>query len=103
MKTPYHGDATIGDDAAEVDIENVDLVRWKGTASAVAGVAPADGEAIVTLLDQPRPGWSARARATGGADGSWELEGIGQFFAPKRRPVGPETGSRWVRKRPRPT
>jgi hypothetical protein len=102
MKTPYHGRARIGDLRADVDIVNVDVSRWKGTATNVDGVA-AGGEAIVTLLEQPRPGWSARAVATGGADGVLLLEGNGQFFAPSPPRVAPGRRSRWVRKSPWPT
>jgi hypothetical protein len=103
MKTPYHGQARIGGHRAEVDIVNVDVSRWKGTATCVSGVVATGGQAIVTLLEQPRPGWSAPAMATGRDDGVLQLEGNGQFCAPQRPPVEPGSQSLWVRKRPRPT
>ena len=98
MKTPYHGRARIGDHRADVEIVNVDVSAWKGTATNVEGVVPAGGEAVVTLLEQPRPGWSASAVATGSAEGVLHLEGSGQFHAP--RPVAPGRRSLWVRKSP---
>jgi len=102
MKTPYHGRARIGVHPVDVDIVNVDVSQWKGTATNVGGVVAADGEAIVTLLEQPRPGWSARAVATACADGVLQLEGNGQFHAPQ--PLQSEgTRSLWVKKTPRPT
>jgi hypothetical protein len=100
MQTPYHGRARIGVHPVDVDIVNVDMAHWKGTATTVGGVAAAAGEAVVTLLDQPRPGWSARAVATGCADGVLQLEGHGQFHAPPPRPVEPGTRSLWVKKSP---
>jgi hypothetical protein len=103
MRTPYQGPARIGDRQADVDIANVDVSRWKGTATNVDGVLAVDEEAIVTLLEQPRPGWSARAVATGGADGVLHLEGIGQYFAPPLSSVAQAERSLWVRKLPRAT
>ena len=102
MKTPYQGRARIGVHPVDVDIVNVDVSQWKGTATNVDGVAATDGEAIVTLLEQPRPGWSARAVATACADGVLQLEGNGQFHAPQPRHAE-GTQSLWVRKSPRPT
>jgi len=102
MKTPYQGHAKIGNRQAEVDIANVDVSRWTGTATNVDGALDVDGEALVTLLDQPRPGWSARAVATGGADGVLHLEGVGQYFAPPLSSVPPDARSLWVRKSPPP-
>ena len=107
MKTPYRGRARIGVHCADVDIINVDVSQWKGTATNIAtkvdGVVLTDGDEIVTLLEQPRPGWTAPAVATGRADGVLQLEGSGQFRAPQPPPVGPESRSRWVRKSSQPT
>jgi hypothetical protein len=102
MKTPYSGHATIGDHEADVDISNVDVLRWKGTATNVHGVVVEGAEAIVTLLEQPRPGWSARATAIRDADGVVHLEGCGQFFAPQRQSLAPGNRSPWIKKLPRP-
>ena len=103
MKTPYRGRARIGVHRAEVDIVNVDVSQWKGTATNIDGVVLTDGDEIVTLLEQPRPGWSAPAVATGRADGLLQLEGSGQFRAPQPPPVGPGSRSLWVKKSSRPT
>jgi len=103
MKTPYQGRARIGVHGADVDIVNVDVSHWKGSAVNVDGAVATDGEAIVTLLDQPRPGWSARAVTTGGADGVLLLEGNSQFLAPQRNPSAPGSRSLWVKKAPGPT
>ena len=100
MKTSYLGHATIGDSYADVDITNVDVSRWKGTATNVHGTGPTPPEPIVTLLDQPRPGWSSRAEATEGADGVLHLDGIGHFHAPVHPLAAPGPGSLWVRKLP---
>jgi hypothetical protein len=101
MKTPYHGRARIGGHPIDVDIVNVDVSQWKGTATNVGDLAANVGAAIVTLLEQPRPGWSARAVATPGANGELELAGDGQFHAP-RPAVTPDSRSLWVRKSPGP-
>ena len=98
MKTPYQGRARIGGQGADVDIVNVDVAQWKGTATNVDGAVAEGGEAIVTLLEQPRPGWTARAVATTGADGVVQLAGSGQFYSPSR--VAPPSRSLWVRKSP---
>jgi hypothetical protein len=100
MKTPYQGRARIGVHGADVDIVNVDVSHWKGSAMNVDGVVAADVEAIVTLLEQPRPGWSARAVTTDGANGVLLLEGSGQFHAPQPRPATPGGRSLWVKKLP---
>ena len=100
MTTSYLGHATIGACRADVDIANVDVMRWKGTATNVHGTESAPQEAIVTLLDQPRPGWSAHAKASEGADGVLHLDGIGHFCAPEHRVVAPGLRSLWVRKLP---
>jgi hypothetical protein len=99
MKTAYRGHARIGDFHADVDITNVDVLQWKGTATDVHGTGPTPPEAIVTLLDQPRPGWSARAEACE-ADGVLHLDGIDYFHGPERSVVAPGPRSRWVRKLP---
>jgi hypothetical protein len=103
MKTPYRGHARIGDLQVDVDIANVDVLRWTGTATNVHDRVAAGGEALVTLLEQPRPGWSARAVATGGADGVLLLEGVGYFCAPQQPPVARRRQSLWVKKSPRAT
>jgi hypothetical protein len=103
MKTPYQGRARIGDRRADVDIVNVDASRWTGTATNVKGRVVAGSEEVVTLLEQPRPGWSARAVAMEDADGVLQLEGNGQFHAPHRPPMEPGTRSLWVRKSSGPT
>lgn len=92
----------IGSHHVDVDIANVDLVHWQGTATGVEGVVGTGEQEIVTLLEQPRPGWNARALATAGADGVVHLEGTGQFAAPRREPA-PGRRSLWVRKSPRAT
>jgi len=103
MTTPYRGHATIGDLHADVDITNVDVPRWKGTVANVRGRGRMPPEAVVTLLDQPRPGWRARAQATEGADGVLHLDGIGDFCGPEGRFVETARRSRWVRRLPRGT
>jgi hypothetical protein len=103
MKTPYQGRARIGDRRADVDIVNVDVSQWKGTATNIEGRVVAGSEEVVTLLEQPRPGWSARAVAIGDADGVLQLAGNGQFYAPQPPPMEPGTRSLWVRKSSPPT
>jgi hypothetical protein len=103
MKTPYQGRARIGNHRADVDIVNVDVAQWKGTATNVDGRVVAGSEEVVTLLEQPRPGWSARAVAVGDADGVLQLAGNGQFYAPQPPRTGAEPRSLWVRKSPGPT
>jgi len=98
VKTPYLGRATIGGRPADVDIPNVDLVRWEGIVTSRTRT-PAAADEVVVLLDQPRPGWSSRATVSADADGVVRLEGTGQFFAPRS---APDQGrrSQWVRKSP---
>ena len=100
MKTPYVGPARIGHLHADVEITNVDALRWKGTATNVDGTVHVAEDAIVTLLEQPRPGWSAHATATTGANGVVHLDGTTYFFAPKWPPLAPGERSLWVRKPP---
>ena len=88
MKTPYVGTARIGDLDADIEIGNVDALRWKGTATNVHGTVHAE-DATVTLLEQPRPGWSAHATATTDADGVVHLDGTTYFFGPKPQPLAP--------------
>ena len=102
MATHYCGPATIGGCDADVDIKNVDVSRWNGTATNVRGAGTSSPDALVTLLDQPRPGWSARAEATPGADGVVLLQGTSHFF-PKPPVVAPSGRSLWVKKLPRAT
>jgi hypothetical protein len=98
MTTRYCGHARIGDLHADVDITNVDVLQWKGTATNVRGTGPAPIEAIVTLLDQPRPGWCAHAEAAEGADGVLRLKGVGHFYNPETSTRERATRSRWVKK-----
>jgi hypothetical protein len=103
MATPYCGHVTIGNFDADIDITNVDVLRWSGTATNVRGTGPMPADAVVTLLEQPRPGWSASAQAIAGADGVLRLTGTGHFYRPTH-PVGASEGrSLWVRKLPRAT
>ena len=91
----------IGDCHAEVEIGNVDVARWTGTVTNLQETATAFSEAIVKLLEQPRPGWSAHATATVGPDGGLSLQGT-SHFNPERR-AAPSERSLWVRKGPRAT
>jgi len=100
MTTPYRGRAMIGDSYADVEIGNVDVARWTGTAN-VQTSATAFEEAVVKLLEQPRPGWSAHATATVSPDGALSLQGT-SHFNPARRAT-PAERSLWVRKFPRAT
>jgi hypothetical protein len=100
MKTPYFGRGRVGGLHADVEITNVDLLRWKGTATNVHGTLPAAQDAIVTLLEQPRPGWSAHATATMGADGVVHLDGTNYFYGPKPPALTPGERSLWIRKSP---
>ena len=99
MKTPYCGRATIGGHPADVDIANVDLPRWSGTVTGTKGRLADAEEAVITLLDQPRPGWNSRAAVTADAEGIVHLEGAGQFFAPRSSP-DPGGRSLWKVKSP---
>jgi hypothetical protein len=103
MTTPYRGPATIGDLHADVDITNVDVPRWEGTVTNLHGRGRMPPETVVTLLDQPRPGWKARAQASKGADGVLHLDGIGDFRGPEGRVVESARRARWVPKLPRGT
>jgi hypothetical protein len=80
MRTPYAGRADLGDVVVSLTIENVDTRHWDGE---VADTAPDEwfrhGPLTVTLLDQPRPGWSASAVAELQPDGSGHLIGTGHF------------------------
>jgi hypothetical protein len=80
MRTPYAGRADLGDVVVALTIENVDTLHWDGE---VADTAAAEwfrkGPVTVTLLDQPRPGWSAPAVAERHEDGSGHLVGTGHF------------------------
>jgi len=89
MRTPYAGRADLGDLVVNLTIENVDVLHWDGE---IAGTALTDsfcnGPLTVTLLDQPRPGWSATAVAERHADGSGRLVGTGHFRSSwARRPL----------------
>jgi len=89
MRTPYAGRADVGDVTVTLTIENVDTLHWDGE---VTGAVFADwfrnGPVTVTLLDQPRPGWSASAVAERHADGSGHLIGTRHFRSSwARRPV----------------
>jgi hypothetical protein len=98
MVTPYSGHAMIGGFHADVDITNVDISGWKGTATNLHRSATTSPETVVTLLEQPRPGWSAHAEATIGEDGVVSLQGTGHFN-PERR-AAPPARSLWVKKPP---
>jgi hypothetical protein len=99
VKTAYSGRATVGEFAVDIDIGNVDLPGWTGTASNARQSATVPTEAIVTLLEQPRPGWSARAHATQEPDGAWHLDGLTRFCAPEPPPAfSSGRPSLWVRK-----
>ena len=81
MQTPYAGRADLGDVEVVVAIENVDTKHWRGEVSDARPVESfRDGDVIVTLLDQPRPGWSAKAVAQRRADGSGSLIGASSFW-----------------------
>jgi hypothetical protein len=101
MTTPYRGRAMIGDCYADVDIGNVDVAGWTGTATNLQESATGFAEAVVKLLEQPRPGWSAHATATVSRDGALSLQGT-SHFNPARR-ASPQERSLWVRKSPRAT
>jgi hypothetical protein len=100
VKTPYVGSARIGDLHADIEIGNVDALRWTGTATNVHGTVRAADDATVTLLEQPRPGWSAHASATTDADGVVHLHGNTYFYGPKPGPLAPAERSLWIRKVP---
>ena len=100
VKTPYFGSARIGDLHADIEIGNVDALRWKGTATNVHGTVLAADDATVTLLEQPRPGWSAHATATTDAEGVVHLDGTTYFYGPKPRHLTPGERSLWIRKAP---
>jgi len=100
VKTPYVGPARIGDLHADVEIGNVDVLRWKGTATNVHGTVYGAEDATVTLLGQPRPGWTAHATATTDGDGVVHLDGTTYFYGPKPRPLAPGERSLWIRKSP---
>jgi hypothetical protein len=95
MKTPYAGRAELGDVVVTVEIDNVDTMHWD---AAVTDGTNANrfraGPMTVTLLDQPRPGWSAIAVAERHADGSQHLIGTGHFRAEWQRARGLGTGDR---------
>jgi hypothetical protein len=89
MRTPYSGRADLGDVVVTVAIENVDTLHWDGEVDdASPGEWFRDGAVTVTLLDQPRPGWSATAVAERHADGSGHLVGTGHFRAHWQRVGG---------------
>jgi hypothetical protein len=100
MATPYSGHATIDDLHADIEIANVDVARWNGTATNLRGTGSTGAEAVVTLLEQPRPGWSAHAEAVAGADGVLHLNGAGHFHGPVLSVVAGASRSLWVRKPP---
>ena len=103
MGTHYHGHGTIGDVHADIEIANVDVSGWNGTATNLHGAGSPPADAVVMLFDQPRPGWSAKAGAIAGADGVVHLSGTGYFRGPVRRDAERERRSVWVRKLPRAT
>jgi hypothetical protein len=81
MQTPYVGRADLGDVEVVVAIENVDTKHWRGEVSDAQPAESFSGASVVvTLLDQPRPGWSARAVAQRRADGSGLLIGASSFW-----------------------
>jgi hypothetical protein len=89
MRTPYAGRADLGDVVVTVEIENVDTMHWDGAVTDPSSKSWfRDGSMIVTLLDQPRPGWSATAVAERNADGSGHLVGTGHFRAQWQRAGG---------------
>jgi hypothetical protein len=101
MTTPYRGHALIGHCHVNLEIVNVDIARWTGTATDLEGVVAASPETVVQLLEQPRPGWSAHAAAIVGPDGAVSVQGT-SHFNPVRR-AAPTERSLWVRKTPRAT
>src|SRR5262245_22874370 len=101
MTTPYRGHAPIGDCHVDIDIANVDVAGWTGTATNLQGIVTASAETVVQLLEQPIPGWSAHAAATVGRDGAVSVQGTSRFN-PEPRPASTER-SLWVRKLPRAT
>jgi hypothetical protein len=89
----------IGDCHVDIEIVNVDVGGWTGTATLRQGMVTASPETVVQLLEQPRPGWSAHAAAVVGPDGAVSVHGT-SHFNPQRR-AAPTERSLWVRKNPR--
>jgi hypothetical protein len=82
MRTPYVGRADLGEVEVTVAIENVDARAWQAELSEEPSASFREGQVVVTLLDQPRPGWFARAVAERRSDGSGCLIGASHFRPP---------------------